>query len=416
MQYGVPRIFARAGILDRFYSDFCASQGWPRVLNLLPAGLRPEKMRRLLARSPVEIPLERIRAFNSFGLSYAIRLGRAQSSAEKTALFLWAGREFCRRILAEDFGNANAVYTFNSAGLEVLQAAKRRGLLTVMEQTIAPREIERRILSEEQARFPGWESAPETDPCAQEYADRERAEWGAADRILCGSEFVRDGIRECGGPVEKCVVVPYGVDVPEGRRQKAEGGAEDGGQRTNIGRRPLRVLTVGTVGLRKGLPYVLEAARQLKGRAQFRMVGSIGVTREAETQLREHLELIGSVPRSEMGQHFAWADIFLLPSLCEGSATATYEALGYGLPVICTPNTGSVVRDGVEGYIVPPFDAPAIVGHIEQMATHVDLVDFMSTNAAARALEFTMEKYGERLLTAAGDLIKGESKRESVLG
>src|SRR5208283_380502 len=111
---------------------------------------------------------------------------------------------------------------------------------------------------------------------------------------------------------------------------------------------PLRVLTVGTVGLRKGSPYVLEAAKQLTGKAVFRMVGGIGVTREAETQLREHLELTGAVSRNEIAKHFEWADVFLLPSICEGSATVTYEALAHGLPVICTPNTGSVVRDGME--------------------------------------------------------------------
>ena len=46
-------------------------------------------------------------------------------------------------------------------------------------------------------------------------------------------------------------------------------------------RGPLRVLTVGAVGLRKGSPYVLEVARALQGVAQFRMVGSIGITAEA---------------------------------------------------------------------------------------------------------------------------------------
>ena len=49
----------------------------------------------------------------------------------------------------------------------------------------------------------------------------------------------------------------------------------------------------------------------------------------------------------------ASADVFVFPSLFEGSAVVTYEALAAGLPSVVTPSAGSVVRDGVEGFIVP---------------------------------------------------------------
>ena len=100
-----------------------------------------------------------------------------------------------------------------------------------------------------------------------------------------------------------------------------------------------------------------------------------------------------------MAEHFQWADVFLLPSLCEGSATVTYEALGHGLPVICTPNTGSVVRDGMEGFIVPVRDAAAIAERIERLAIDVELRTQMAANAKARAAEFTVAEYGRRLLS-----------------
>jgi len=143
---------------------------------------------------------------------------------------------------------------------------------------------------------------------------------------------------------------------------------------------------------------VLEAAKQLKGKAVFRMVGGIGVTHEAEAQLREYLELIGAVSRNEIAKHFEWADVFLLPSICEGSATVIYEALAYGLPVICTSNTGSVVQDGLEGFIVPVRDA--IVGRIERLAKDRELRAQMAADARARAAKFTVAAYGQRLLAA----------------
>jgi glycosyltransferase involved in cell wall biosynthesis len=134
------------------------------------------------------------------------------------------------------------------------------------------------------------------------------------------------------------------------------------------------------------------------------MVGQLELTDYASEQMRMNVNLVGSVPRSEIEQHFKWADVFLLPSLCEGSATACYEALGYGLPVIATPNTGTVVRDGVEGFIVPVADEKAIADRLLELADCPHIFTRMSDSALKRAAEFSLEKYGERLLNALGVL------------
>jgi glycosyltransferase involved in cell wall biosynthesis len=283
-----------------------------------------------------------------------------------------------------------------------------------MEQTIAPRQAEQQILAREYAAHPGWQPQPE-DALVGEYSEREGAEWAAADTILCGSQFVVDGIRQLGGAAGKCVVVPYGVDVQEdslaSKVQSPKSKVQSQGPRRpdevaainsqpSTLNRPLRVLTVGAVGLRKGAPYVLAAARQLKDRAEFRWVGGIELLPAAAQRLAESVHLTGAVPSTQVTEHFQWADVFLLPSLCEGSATVTYEALAYGLPVICTPNTGSVVRDGVEGFIVPVRDAAAVAQRIERLAHDVELRAQMAAAVKARAAEFTVAEYGRRLLAA----------------
>jgi glycosyltransferase involved in cell wall biosynthesis len=395
MHYAVPRILAEADKLDHFYTDICAVQGWPKWLTLVPDAVRPAALRRLLSRVPHGVPPGLITAFTDFGRDYARR--RNTATAERFAVHLWAGTEFCRRVLKQGFGNAGAVFTFNSAGLEILQTAQRKGLRAVMEQTIAPMEFELDLLREEQARFADWERVSDGNSSAMEYCQREKGEWQAADIILCGSEFVRGGVAQCGGPAGKCVVVPYGVDVAEASLESRVLSPES--QRKERGRL-LRVLTVGAVGLRKGAPYVMEAAQRLTGQAEFRWVGPISLLPKAATGMGQHVQLTGPVPRSEVGGHFEWADVFLLPSLCEGSATATYEALGHGLPVICTANTGSVVRDGREGFIVPVRDPKAIIGRIERLAQDEELRAQMGAHVKARAAEFTVGAYGQRLLAA----------------
>ena len=386
MHYAVPRLLQQAGLLERFYTDFCTVKGWPGLLQAIPQPLRPTALQRLLGRAPEGIPPERITAFNQLGWAYAQRLRRAHTPADMTAAFLWSGQAFCRLVLDAGLPEAG-IYTFNSAGLEILQAARQRGLPTVMEQTIAPRALEQQLLLEEQQAFPDWQAPLDADPSLTEYIQREQQEWQTADLILCGSEFVRDGIAAWGGPAERCRVIPYGVDLPAAPIERPPHGG------------PLRVLTVGSVGLRKGSPYVLTAARQLRGQAQFRLVGPVqGVTATAQAELANALDLVGPVPRHQMAQHYAWADVFLLPSICEGSATVVYEALATGLPVICTANAGSVVRHGQEGFLVPIREVGAIVGHLEFLAADPDLRLSLSQSARQRATEFTLRTYSQQLV------------------
>jgi glycosyltransferase involved in cell wall biosynthesis len=387
MHYAVPRLLDRAGLLERLYTDICAVKGWPAALQLIPRPLRPAGVQRLLGRDPQGIPEARITAFTSFGFEYARRYARARTTDERNAAYLWSGREFGRLVVQRGFGRAKAVYVFNSAGLEILQAARQRGLKGIVEQTIAPRSVEWALLKDEAQRFPGWEAPTARDAMMEDYCAREAAEWTAADLVLCGSEFVRDGIIGCGGDPAKCVVVPYGLEqtaVAAPKLKRREG--------------PLRVLTVGAVGLRKGSPQVLVAARKLGARAEFRMVGAVQVLQEAERALRAHAQLTGVIPRADVAAQYAWADVFLLPSLCEGSATATYEAMFHGLPVICTPQTGSVVRDGLDGFIIPARDGEVIAEKLALLADKPALLAELSENARSRSTDFTLEKYGERLL------------------
>ncbi len=212
-----------------------------------------------------------------------------------------------------------------------------------------------RLLAEERKAFPGWEH--EVQDCLLDaWHKREEEEWQLANTIVCGSDFVRDSIGACGGPVERCVTVPYGVDTPPAITQRACHGGK------------LRVLMCGTVCLRKGVPYLVEAAKAMKGRIEFRIAGPSAVVAETHREIERHVALLGAVPRSQMAEHYQWADVFVLPSICEGSATVVYEALGHGLPVVTTPNAGSVVRDGVEGFVVRIRDVAAIIQSLDRLS------------------------------------------------
>ena len=94
---------------------------------------------------------------------------------------------------------------------------------------------------------------------------------------------------------------------------------------------------------------------------------------------------------------FAAADLFVYPSLHEGSALAIYEALASGLPTVTTHSSGSVLRHGVEGLLVPAGDAAALAAALAGLAEDPARRAAMAAAARERALEHTWMHYRARL-------------------
>ena len=389
--YAIPRILQSAGMLDRFFTDIHSDTGWLRLLgSALPQALRGDTLARLLERQSPGIQREKITSFPWFGLCRALRNRWARSPSRRLNSYLEWNREFGRLVCAHWPDTANAAYVFNGAGLEILEHAGSRNAKRFLDQTAAPWAVEETLLTEERERWPAWEFEGTTPSDWNPLAERERREWDLSDVIICGSEYVREGVRSIGGPAEKCAVVPYGVDsgafAP--RARESQGG-------------PLKVLFVGTIQLRKGIQYLMEAARTLKGKGvKIRAVGAARVSSGAMKQIGGVIDLAGAVPRSGLRSEYDWADVLVAPSISEGSANVCYEAMASGLPIITTPNAGSVVRDGIEGFIVPIRSAEAIAEKLSMLAADRTRVGRLSSNAIERSADFTWQKYGERLISA----------------
>ena len=159
LHYAVPRILHRAGLLARLFTDFHASGPVPRAAPA-PGKWRSAPFRRALSRVAAGIPVDRVTAFNAFGLRYARAVARARTQEERLSVFLRAGGRFCERVLRRGLGEARGLFVYNSAGLELLEAARQRGIATFLEQTIAPMAYATPLLAEEHERFPNWEDAP----------------------------------------------------------------------------------------------------------------------------------------------------------------------------------------------------------------------------------------------------------------
>jgi len=373
MHYAVPALFAHAGVLEVFYTDIHAGD-WPVKLGLSwwPKTARPKSVQRLLGR---RLPRELTRDTRSVPFS-ALRGLVTHADIEPPM----------RRALERDgFGTANALYTLSNGDIEVVRKARKAGLFVVHEQILNP--DVGRILHEERERFPGIEAQLSMD---QILADERRdiVQWEEAHLLLAPSEFVREGMIRMGADPKKIAIVEYGLPK----------------EWLNTASEPVRgrVLYAGIVGLRKGAHYLAEAKRLLDEKGvptEVRIVGP-GDSAIAEHPAFQGPIYCGQIPRTRMAEEFRRADVFVLPTISDSFALVHLEAMACGVPVITTPNCGSVVRDGVDGFLVPIRDAAMLAERIEQIVTDRDLRERMSQNAKERTAEYTWERYGERLLSA----------------
>jgi glycosyltransferase involved in cell wall biosynthesis len=400
MHYAVPRVLAEAGLLSTLYTDTYVGNKphLRRLLRLLPR--RYALIRKLLGREAPGLCAKQVVSFDAFGLRTVWGARRIRSQCDFSQFHARNNQRFCKSVVNAGLSSSRAVYALNGAALEIFRQAKRRGLICILEQTIAPSSIEDRLLAEEAQRWPGTQVQAGLGCADNPLELREKGEWELADCIVCGSDFVASGLHSLGVEPSKCQTVCYGVDTAAFRSRK-DRAAEQG----------LRVLFVGTVGLRKGVPYLLEALRKLDSpRVQARLIGAIEVNRGWLAENLGSARATGPMPRSEILDMYNWADVFVLPSICEGSAVVTYEALACGLPVITTPNAGSVVRDGSDGFVVPIRDSGAIAAALRRFLDDPRLLRRFSENAIARRPEIDLETYATRLIGLVNSLISSSPK------
>jgi glycosyltransferase involved in cell wall biosynthesis len=130
--------------------------------------------------------------------------------------------------------------------------------------------------------------------------------------------------------------------------------------------RPLTIINTGSLSLRKGTPYLLEAFRIIhRQHPSARLQLTRIIQDDVRTVLAQYQDLpidwARPVPQPQLAERLRHADIFVLPSLEEGLVRTAVEAMACGLPVVLTPHCGAndFVTPGVNGEVVPIRDPSA---------------------------------------------------------
>jgi len=380
LHYAVPQALQRAGALDVMFSEWFvrAGMGGDVLRRLLGS-----RGRRWLERRCDEIPGGRVR---TNALLFLRQRRRRRSFTSDEAFYAWASTAVGEWIRSKGLGGANALFGFiRNIDPALCRWAREQGITVVGDQIIAPATIESQEADIQIQRWPGWEPAG----ARHEWLiveDVERETWASVDHISCASEYVRDGLRRQGIAAEKISVAPYPIDAAKYLAARHSGG-------------PLTVGFVGAVNLRKGAPYFCQIARRLASPAlRFVMVGPVQLNEKVVSDYAGVVQFVGRVSRSEVGQWMNKFDLYLFPSTCEGSAGSAMEAMACGLPVIASPNAGTIVRHEIDGFIHPYDAIDDLCASVSRLAGDASLRGEMSRQARASAERMNLEHYGAQLL------------------
>lgn len=371
----------------------------PRLRSPLPASVRGRIENQLRRRRYAALDAERIQPLPArHSLAYVARpvLNRVRANAtpwlESAAHRSW-DRAVAKRI-REAAPTPQLIHVFESCGLATLGAGRERGSKTLLDVPIAYEYARQSFIDE--ARRWGPDAARGL-PIDERQLARIRAEREAAEHLFVPSEFVRRCLRENGVPDEKMILLPYGVD-PDRFHPQPRPDRQD----------RFRAIFVGQLNARKGLPYLLEAFRQLGPTfGELVLVGRPDTF--GQRLLREYEGVhrwLGHVPKHDVEQLLLGSDVFVFPTLAEGSSLATYEAMAMGMPIITTLNSGSVARDGKEGLIVEPCGVESLKEALVTLAEDRERARAMGERARQRILDgFTWAHYRRRLAQIYRDLL-----------
>jgi alpha-maltose-1-phosphate synthase len=288
----------------------------------------------------------------------------------------WASREIAvanARIfdawVASRVEGCDVFVGLSGSALNSGQVVQGRGGKYICDRGSSHIRYQKRLVEEEYSRW-GFGDV-RVDP---RMVEREENEYAQADAITVPSEFSRRSFLEMGVSAGKLRKIPYGVRLDRFSR---------------TGRPPadpFNVLFAGTVSIRKGVPYLLEAFAKFKHPLKrLRLAGPV----EPEMRLlfarfdMTGVEVLGRQPQTELARWMNASHVMVLPSIEDGFGLVMAQAMACGTPIIASEHTGGfdLFTDGTEGFMVPIRSSDAICERLTQLADDPDLRQCMSAAA-----------------------------------
>lgn len=224
-------------------------------------------------------------------------------------------------------------------------------------------------------------------PHAYNY-ELEIASYEAVDYIIAPSRFVKDEIVKLGVASKKIFVVPFGAELNDGYVK---------GVRKNYEKEGIDFCFAGTINKRKGVEFLLKAWSDSRfSRDRLHLCGRLFP--EIDDLLKEYnFKNVITPGFVSTNEYFKNCDVYVFPSLLEGSSKSIYEAMNMSLPCIVTPNSGSIVQDGLDGFIVEVASSESILTSMLRFKNDNTLIEKMGNNAHIKIQNYSWVNYANNI-------------------
>lgn len=274
----------------------------------------------------------------------------------------------------------------SDVSLSFYEKIHARGHRIINEQVNTTQVYRKEILDEEYARL----SLPATHGATTSTIETEKAKFELSSFVYSCSPEVRKSLAVAGVPDEKLIHTSYGLRPSDVLSQSDIDDRDKHKEFTAI--------FVGSIGVRKGVHLLVDYWDKAKIKGKLKLVGNID--EEIKPILAPYLEKgdIEHVPFvKDLRDVYKEADVFMLPTLEEGSPLVTYLALGAGLPSIVSPmGSGGLVDNGVEGLVVDPHDATGWVQALQKLYEDATLRRELAQKAYAKAPAYLWSEVGRK--------------------
>lgn len=235
--------------------------------------------------------------------------------------------------------------------------------------------------------------------------------YGAVDRFVSPSHFLRDVMVRAGIPSERIVTLANAVAVPQSEGSVTPRPAGRAGAATYV--------FAGRLAPEKGVDTLIRALAATPEGIELDIAGD-GPSRPELERLAAHMasgrvRFHGRLDKAAVAALVTESRAMVVPSRWhENQPMTILESFAAATPVIATALGGmpELVRDGVEGRVVPPNDPQALARALRDLADDPEDAQRMGERARQR---FTAEFTGEVHLAGLGD-VYDEARRVAALG
>lgn len=352
--YAIPRALHQVGQLNTLLTD-----AW--VPPQIPTSrLLGKVSQSLIDRYHSDLATASVKPFTRGLLSF--ELGNRMARTDGWPLIVSRNQWFQRRALRilkqleKQFahGERPILFSYSYTALTLFRYAKQTGWRTVLGQ-IDPGLTEQNQVAQLQENYSQkysstWNPAPDI------YWQNWQQECQLADRILVNSAWSQQALNAINISSDKVAIAPLAYQAPAEAKSFVR---EYPDAFTTA--RPLRVLFLGQIILRKGIAAVIEAAAALiEQPIEIWLVGTTELELAEAIGTYPKIKWFGTVPRSQVQQYYQQSDIFLFPTHSDGFGLTQLEAQAWKLPIIASHHCGEVVTHQQNGLVLADVSGKSI--------------------------------------------------------